>query len=94
MPALKILCTRNTPSSEPHLRISHIGVANNGNLPWTLTVDEAIRTLDLEHYSYYVMIGTRRADGVLAYAPSGAKYLRCSADNGEVHALDSLPDCA
>lgn len=93
MPALKILSTLKTASPEAHLRISHIGGVNNSNLPWTLTVDEAVRTLEHKQYSYYVMLGTRRAEVVLAYTPSGAKYLRISADNHEVSTLCSLPDC-
>lgn len=93
MPSLKILCTRKTSSSEPHLAISHIGGANNSKLPWTLTVEEAIRTLELRQYSFVVMLGTRRSEVVVAQARGGAKYLRCTADSVPGETLLGLPDC-
>ncbi len=95
MPSLKILRTRKTHRPEVHLAISHIGGANtNSSLPWTLTVEEAIRTIELKHYNFIVMLGTRRAEVVVAHAKSGEKYLRCAADGLDRQTLLGLPDCA
>jgi hypothetical protein len=93
MPALKILCTRKTSHSEPHLRVSHVGGANNSKLPWTLSVDEAIRTLELKQYTFYVMLDGRRTDVFVAQTKAGEKYLKCTADIVEGNTLASLPDC-
>lgn len=93
MPSLKILCTRKTPSPESHLRISHIGGANNSNLPWTLTVDEAIRSMELGHYSFIVVRDGRRTEVQLAQNREGQKYLRCAADGTDTDTLSALPDC-
>ena len=93
MPSLKILCTRKTSSPEAHLAISHVGGANNSNLPWTLTVQEAIRTIELKQYTFIVKIGSRRAEVLVAQSESGAKSLRCAADGVDGDTLSRLPDC-
>ncbi len=94
MPSLKILCTRKTRSPEVHLAISHVGGANtNSSLPWTLTLEEAIRTIELKQYNFIVMIGTRRCEVLVAQTPSGEKYLRCAVDRVAGETLLGLPDC-
>lgn len=93
MPSLKILCTRKTAIPELHLRISHVGGANNSNLPWTLTVEEAIRTIELKQYSFIVIRDGRRTEVQVAQAKSGEKYLRCAADAAGIDTLLALPDC-
>jgi hypothetical protein len=93
MPTLKILCTRKTASPQSHLRISHVGGANNSNLPWTLTVEEAIRTIELKQYGFVVLRGGRRTEVQVAQAPSGEKFLRCAADASGLDTLLALPDC-
>lgn len=94
MPSLKILCTRKTSKPQAHLAISHVGGANtNSSLPWTLTVQEAIRTIELKQYNFIVMIGTRRMEVLVAQTASGEKYLRCTADSIDGETLMGLPDC-
>lgn len=94
MPSLKILCTRKTHRPEVHLAISHVGGNNtNSSLPWTLTLEEAIRTIELKQYNFIVMIGSRRCEVLVAQAASGEKYLRCAADRVDGDTLLGLPDC-
>jgi hypothetical protein len=93
MPALKILCTRKTGSPEIHLAISHVGGVNTSKLPWTLSVEDAIRTLELKQYAFYVMLETRRTDVFVAQTKSGHKYLKCTADIIEGDTLSGLADC-
>ncbi len=93
MPSLKILCTRKTSSPEPHLRISHVGGANSSNLPWTLTVEEAIRSMELGHYNFLVVREGRRTEVQVAQTREGNKYLRCAADGAEGDTLAALADC-
>lgn len=95
MPLLKIICSRKTSHAEPHRSISHIGGINNGKLPWTLSVEDAIRTLELKQYSYCVVLEDgRRTDVFVAQTKAGEKYLKCTADIIEGDTLASLPDCA
>ena len=93
MPSLKILCTRKTSNPQLPHRISHIGGANNSNLPWTLTVEEAIRTIELKQYNFVVIRDGRRTEVQVAQAENGQKYLRCAADVAGVDTLFVLPDC-
>ncbi|MFC5496881.1 DUF3892 domain-containing protein [Caenimonas terrae] len=93
MPSLKILCTRKTSSQQQPLRISHIGGTNNSKLPWTLTVDEAIRTIELRQYTFLVVRDGRRTEVQVAQTGEGQKYLRCAADAAGTDTLGSLPDC-
>ena len=94
MPTLKILCTRKTSTSEQdQLRISHVGGANNSNLPWTLTVEEAIRTIELKQYAFVVVRDGRRTEVQVAQDGKGQKTLRCASDGPGVNTLLVLPDC-
>lgn len=94
MPTLKILCTRKTSTEQTQLRISHVGGANNANLPWTLTVEEAIRTIELKQYAFVVILDGRRTDVQVAHTGTGQKYLRCAADAPGMSTLLVLPDCS
>jgi hypothetical protein len=93
MPTLKILCTRKTSDLEPPLRISHVGGANNSGLPWTLTVEEAIRTIELRQYNFIVVREGRRTEVQVVQGADGAKSLRCACDAAGADTLSSLPDC-
>ena len=93
MPSLKILCTRKTASPQAHLRISHVGGANSSSLPWTLTVEEAIRTVELKQYSFIVVREGRRTEVQVACTDHGQKYLRCASDAAGAETLAALPDC-
>lgn len=93
MPALKILCTRKTRTPEIHLAISHVGGVNSSKLPWTLSVHDAIRTLELKQYAFYVMLDTRRTDVFVAQTKTGHKYLKCTADIIGGDTLSALADC-
>lgn len=93
MPSLKILCTRKTSKTETHLAVSHVGGANNSNLPWTLAVEDAIRTIELKQYAFYVMLERRRTGVFVAQTRAGEKYLKCTADIVEGDTLSRLPDC-
>ncbi len=93
MPALKILCTRKTASPDIHLAISHVGGVNSSKLPWTLSVQDAIHTLELKQYAFYVMLDTRRTDVFVAQTKGGHKYLKCTADIVEGDTLSGLADC-
>jgi len=92
MPTLKIFCTRKTANPQPQSRISHVGGANNSGLPWTLTVDEAIRTIELKQYNFVVIREGRRTEVQVAQAAEG-KYLRCACDGAGEDTLFGLPDC-
>ena len=93
MPSLKILCTRKTTNPQAHLAITHVGGANNSNMPWMLTVDEAIRTIELKQYTFIVMKDGRRTEVMVAQSPTGQKYLRCTIDGADGSTLSHLPDC-
>jgi hypothetical protein len=93
MPSLKILCTRKTANAQAHLAITHVGGANNSHMPWTLTVDEAIRTIELKQYTFVVMKDGRRTEVLVAQSRTGQKYLKCTIDGIEGGTLSQLPDC-
>lgn len=86
---------QDLPGLQSHLRISHIGGANHSNLPWTLTLDEAIRSIELGHYSFIVVRDGRRTEVQVAQTGDGRKYLRCAADGTGTgtDTLSALPDC-
>ena len=93
MPTLKILCTRKSTSEHAQLRVTHVGGANNSNLPWTLTVEDAIRTIELKQYAFVVIRDGRRTEVQVAQTGQGQKYLRCASDAPGASTLLVLPDC-
>jgi len=93
MPTLKIFCTRKNADPQAPTRITHVGGANNSGLPWTLTVDEAIRTIELKQYNFVVIRDGRRTEVQVAQAGPGRKYLRCACDAAGDDTLAGLPDC-
>jgi hypothetical protein len=93
MPSLKILCTRKSTHPETHLRVTHVGGTNSSSIPWTLTLQEAIRTIELRQYNFFVARDGRRTEVQVAQTVGGEKYLRCAADGPETSVLLSLPDC-
>jgi ethanolamine utilization microcompartment shell protein EutL len=93
MHSLQIRSTVKTASSEPHDSISRIGGVNAANIPWQLSVAEAIQVIENKQYAFYALVDNRRTDVFVARSAGGRKYLKCTADIVEGDTLASLPDC-
>lgn len=89
----EILCINKDDRQNPQERITHIGGKNSPTERWKLGLDEAIRAIENETYSFYVSRGGSRVDVIVSKSRSGRKYLKTSNDGEEPNNLLSLPEC-
>jgi hypothetical protein len=89
--ALQVGCINKTPRNDPHLRISNIGGVANGTR-WRLSVDQAIRDIESGQESFYVSVGGRQVEVIVAIH-QGHKYLKTVADGLHPNNLLSLQEC-
>lgn len=73
---------------DPHERISYIGQQGN----WKISEDNAIRRIQSASDSFYVTVGGRTVDVVVA-VHSGREYLKTQSDSYAPNNLLSLREC-
>lgn len=84
------MCINKRDRLSPHERISHVGGIVNSQR-WKITEDEAIRHIESRNYSFYVMVGSVRANVIIAIH-NYRKYLKADADGILSNNLLSLPE--
>jgi hypothetical protein len=89
----QVTCIRKSDRSDPHERIREIGGKNSDGTRWKLTQAQAIADIESRKYSFYTIVGTKRADVIVAVSQNGHKYLRTTADDTKTNNLLSLPEC-
>ena len=90
--SLQVTCIHKKNRHSPHERIRRIGGRNNDGTRWWLTLDEAIAGIESGRYSFFVEVGGRSIDVVIA-EHERHKYLKTKADNYSPDNLLSLPEC-
>jgi hypothetical protein len=90
---VQVRCINKTDRSNPHERIRSIGGVNSNGAQWKLTVEQAILGIKQNRWSFYVQIGTERAQVIIAKSSQGNEYLRTVADSEQPDNLLSLPEC-
>lgn len=73
----------------PHERIQNIGQQGK----WKLSEDSAIRRIESEQDSFYVQVGGRVVEVIVA-VHNGRKYLKTEADGYAPNNLLNLSECA
>jgi hypothetical protein len=85
---LQVTCITKRPGHyDPHTRIQALG--GNG---WYRAEEDVIREIQRGANSYYVSVGGRHAQVVVA-THNGRRYLRTTADDFTPDNLLALPDC-
>jgi hypothetical protein len=74
---------------DPHERIQSIGQQAN----WKLSEDSAIRRIESGQDSFYVQVGGRTVEVIVA-VHNGRKYLKTEADGYAPNNLLNLNECA
>lgn len=88
----RVSCITKKQHHNPHERIQGIGGLNPDQSRWWLPEDRAIADIQNQIYSFFVSVGGRDADVIVA-EHLGRKYLKTTVDGYEPNNLLSLPDC-
>lgn len=81
--------------SDADQRIDKIGGKTGGpnKGPWSLPIDDAIRGIEDQTWSFWTQGGGRATNVIVAKRSNGRKYLKTEADGIEPNNLLSLPQC-
>jgi hypothetical protein len=92
----RITCINKSDRDNPHERITHVGGssgAKDGDGPWKITQEEAIRGIENGTWDFYVTRDSRTVEVIVAESRLGNKYLKTEADDAQPNNLLSLPEC-
>lgn len=89
----EIKCINKSNRYNAHERISNIGGVNNDGTKWKISLDEAIKAIEDDKWTFYVIKAGRKVNVVIVISSSGNKYLKTEADTTETNNLLELPEC-
>ncbi len=87
----EISCINKRDRDSAYERISRVGGVHNG-IPWSLSLDEAIRSIENGTRSYYTDVNSHQRKVIVA-SRNGVKYLKTEVDNDTPDNLLSLDEC-
>jgi hypothetical protein len=88
----RVSCIVHRQHPSPHERVHSIGGVNTVGAPWKLVEPDAIRTIESGQYAFFVIVGGREVEVVVA-THLGRKYLKTATDGYEPNHLLDLPEC-
>ena len=89
---IRVTCIHKREHHNPHERIVSIGGSNPDGSRWELPESQAIVDIKSGKYDFYVIVGGRTVDVVVAQH-LGREYLKTVADNYAPNNLLSLEEC-
>jgi len=85
---LEVKCINKTDRQNPREKISHIWWSG-----WKYTQEQAIQYIENKTYSFYVTVGWKSVNVVVAKSRFGNKYIKTESDGDMPNNLLSLLEC-
>lgn len=85
----EISCVTKVDRDSPWECITHVG----GPPRWKLPQERVIRSIESGNRAFFVRVGGREVDVVVAVSRYGNKYIRSVSDGEQPNNLLSLPEC-
>jgi hypothetical protein len=89
---IQIMCIGKLPRQNPFEQLRSVGGVSLNGTSWMLTQPQAIADIEAGKSNFFVDVSRRRLRVVVAFTPSGNKYLKTEHDEGLVNTLLSLPE--
>lgn len=89
----QIQCINKTNRQDPYDAIDSFGGRNSDGTRWKKSLAEMIKLIEDNKFSFYVVVGGRSVDVIIATSAAGHKYLKTVADEMMPNNLLSLPEC-
>ena len=89
----EVKCINKSDRYNPHERILSIGGLNNDGTRWKLSQQDAIKGIEEDKWSFYVLQNGNQVNVIVATSAYGHKYLKTVADGEHPNNLLSLPEC-
>ena len=89
----QIRCINKSDRYNTHERIKSVGGVNGDGTRWKLSQEEAIQGIDSGKWAFFVVVGGKEVNVIVAVSRYGHKYLKTEADGEEPNNLLSLPEC-
>jgi len=90
---IEIQCVQKSDRNNPYERILSIGGVDPDGKPWKMSEGFAIDGIKNGRYRFYVNLGGKSLDIIIAKSPHGHEYLKTHADGEEPTNLLRLPEC-
>jgi hypothetical protein len=79
--------------NKPHRNSPAEAITNIGGPNWKITVAEAIANIKANQWSFYTLVGGKRAAIGIRTSASGREFLQTNADGYWNNNLLALPEC-
>ena len=89
----QVKCINKSDRYNPHERILSIGGTNNDGTRWKLAQQDAIAGIERGEWQFYVSVGGKSVQVIVAKSAQGHKYLKTENDGDQPNNLLSLPEC-